>query len=42
MALSRVLTADRVVIVVFFTLTDRASTIPSNIQQYVREIRNGL
>ena len=32
MALSRVLTADRVVIVVFFTLTDRASTIPSNIR----------
>ena len=31
MALSKVLTADGVVIVVFFTLTDRASTIPSNI-----------
>ena len=32
MALSKVLAADRVVVVVFFTLTDRASTIPSKIR----------
>ena len=34
MALSKVFTADRVV-AVFFTLTDRASTIPSNIHTWL-------